>query len=56
MPDHEQDWVEYEKRRNQALFVFSGYVPVCFAFDLLTVKFFRTDKPVRFLDLFWALM
>jgi hypothetical protein len=56
MTDQEQKWAEYRKRKNQALFVILGYIPICFTFDLLTVKFFRTDKSVRIFALFWGLM
>jgi len=56
MPDHEHEWKEYKKRRNQSLFVFFGYVPICFAFGLLTVPLFHTDKPVRIFAFFWGLM
>jgi hypothetical protein len=53
--NHEEEWGEYKKRRNQAFFVILGYIPSCFAFDLLTVKFFHTDIPARIFALFWGL-
>jgi hypothetical protein len=56
MTEQEQKWAEYKKRKNQALFVILGYIPICFAFDLLTVRLFHTDKPVRIFALFWGLM
>jgi hypothetical protein len=56
MPDHEEDWVKYKKRKNQALFALFGYIPVCFAVNLLTVRLFHTDKPARFLAYFRMVM
>jgi hypothetical protein len=56
MVDNEQKWAEYKKRKNYALFVILGYVPICFAFDLLSVKLLQTDKPGLIVALFWGLM
>jgi len=46
MDEYDVQWRELKSRRNLALFAFIGYVPITFAFALLTHNLFRSDKPV----------
>lgn len=45
MSDYQQEWQEYKRLRNQFWLVFAGYVPVCFAIALVSIKLFHTFTP-----------
>jgi hypothetical protein len=53
--DYGVQWRELKKRRNLALFAFIGYVPITFAFGLLTHHFFQSEKPVFVFAIAWML-
>ena len=39
-------WQEYHKRRNPALFVFLGYVPVVLVIAMVTMRLFHTTTEI----------
>ena len=56
MDEYEAHWREFKRRRNQALFAFVGYVPITFAFGVLTEKLFHTEKPVFVFAISWMML
>ena len=40
-------WQEYPKRRNPALLVFLGHVPVVFVIALVTMRLFHTTTAIK---------
>ena len=56
MADCEGAWRNYRRRRNQFVFVFVGYVPICFAFAYLTTKLFHTTVPGLTFGICWMVL
>jgi hypothetical protein len=55
MDEYEVHGRESKRRRNQAWFAFIGYVPITFAFALLTPKLFHAEKPVLVFVILWMM-
>jgi hypothetical protein len=55
MDDYDIQWGELKKRKNLVLFAFFGYVPITFAFALLTHPLLLSDKPVFVFGIAWML-
>jgi hypothetical protein len=53
MPDYDQEWENYRRRRNPRLFLFIGYVPITFAFGLITTWLFHTAALVGVFMILW---
>lgn len=55
MNDSAGPWQEYRKRRNLALFAFLGYMPVVFAFAVVTIRLFHTTTPAFIAAFSWMI-
>jgi hypothetical protein len=56
MPDYDQEWENYRRRRNLKLFLLIGYVPITFAFGLITTAPFHTDALIGVFAILWILL
>jgi hypothetical protein len=48
-------WREYRKRRNLAIFAFSGYVPIVFVIATITTRVFHTTTPAFIAAFSWMI-
>jgi len=55
MDEYDVHWRELKKRKNLVLFAFFEYVPITFAFVLLTHKLFQSDVPVFVFAIGWMI-
>jgi hypothetical protein len=56
MPDYGQEWENYRRRRNLKLFLGIGYVPITFAFGLITTALFHTSALFPVFAVLWMLL
>lgn len=56
MPDYEKQWQDYKRRRKLGAFLLIGYVPVTFAFGMITVRLFHIELPVIVFAISWMLL
>lgn len=56
MPDYEKQWLDYKRRRNLGLFLLIGYLPITFAFGIITVRLFHTEIPMIVFAISWMLL
>jgi hypothetical protein len=56
MPDYDQEWENYRRHRNLKLFLLVGFVPITFAFGLITTVLFHTSALVLVFAVLWMLL
>jgi hypothetical protein len=45
MPDYQEQWRQYRRRRVEFFLAFAGYVPFCFAVAVVSIGMFQTFIP-----------
>jgi hypothetical protein len=53
MPDYQEQWRQYRRRRLQFFLAFAGYIPFCFAVAMVSIGMFQTFIPAFVAAVLW---